>query len=85
MSDIKNPFEMNMELWEKMSGNYMDAMFKAMEKTMEQSTAFKKQLDQSVTTAVNMQFETTLTTLHALERQVEALSAKVDQLLKEKS
>ena len=84
MSEEKTILEQNVEMWEKMSGTYMDSMFKAMEKTMEQSAAFQKQVNQAVNTTVGMQFEATLTAIKAVERQVEMLAEKVDQLLEEK-
>jgi cytochrome c peroxidase len=83
MAQEKNVLEQNVEMWEKMTTTYMDSMFKAMEKTMEQSAVFQKQLDQAVNTAVSAQFEATLSAIKAVERQVETLSSKVDQFLKE--
>jgi hypothetical protein len=83
MTEAKNIMEQSMEMWEKMASTYTDSMFKAVEKTMEQSSAFQKQINDAVNTAVSAQLEATLTTLKAVERQVEALSSKVDQLLQE--
>ncbi len=77
-------FKKNLEMWEQFTSNYMDAMFKTVEKTMEQSQAFRAQVDKAVAAAVSSQFEVTLSTLQSLQRQVEALSAKVDQLLEKK-
>jgi uncharacterized protein HemX len=76
-------FEKNMEMWEKWTNTYMDTMSKAMEKTMEQSSAFKKQMDKAVATAVSAQLDATLAAIQALEKQVETLSAKIDDLLKQ--
>jgi len=78
---MEDMFKKNMEMWEQFTSNYMDTMFKTVEKTMEQSEAFKAQIDKATATAVSSQFEATLTTLQALQRQVEALSKKVDTLL----
>ena len=60
----------------------MDTMSKAMA-SHRQSTAFKKQIDKAVATTVGSQFEATKAALQALERQVEMLSEKLDELLKE--
>jgi RNA polymerase-binding transcription factor DksA len=73
-------FKKNMEMWEKFSTSYMDNMFKMVEKTMEQSQVFKDRVDQAVTEAVSQQLDATLAGLKALQKQVETLSEKVDQL-----
>ena len=83
MSEEKNFFEQNVEMWERMTSSYMDSMFKTVEKTMEQSKTFKDQVDQAVTSAVNMPMDAAMTTLQALQRQVEALSEKVDKLMEQ--
>ena len=83
MGEEKSFFEKNMEMWEKWTGTYMDTMYKAMERTMEQSAAFRKQVDKAVGTAVGVQFDAMLTGIKALEQQIETLSAKVDELLQE--
>jgi len=71
----------NMEMWERFSSTAMDNMFKAMEKTMEQSQAFQERMDKAAAKAVSSQLEATLSTLQAIQRQVEALSAKMDQYM----
>jgi L-2-hydroxyglutarate oxidase LhgO len=81
MSEEKTFFDKNMEMWEKWTGTYMDTMSRAMEKTMEQSAALRKQVDKAVATAVGTQLEATLAGLKALERQVEILSSKIDEML----
>jgi len=83
MSENWNLFEKNMEMWEKWTNTYMDTMSKAMERTMEQSAAFKKQMDKAVATAVNTQLEATLAAIRSLEKQVEALSGKIDELIEQ--
>ncbi len=85
MEAEKNLWEQNIALWEKWTSAYTDTMFKAMEKTLDQSTSFRSQVDKAVNTAMNTQFEMTLTSLKALERQVEILSAKVDKLIDTKA
>jgi hypothetical protein len=82
MTETKNFFEQNLEMWEKMNTTYMDTMFKAVEKSMEQSSVLRKQIDEAVKAAIGAQMAITLSSIQALERQVEALSKKVDQLQK---
>jgi cbb3-type cytochrome oxidase cytochrome c subunit len=83
MSENWSFFEKNMEMWEKWTSTYMDTMSKAMEKTMEQSAAFKKQVDKAVATAVSAQLDATLAAIQSLEKQVQALSGKIDELLEQ--
>lgn len=83
MSESWGFFEKNMEMWEKWTSTYMDTMSKAMDKTMEQSAALKKQVDKAVATAVGTQLDATLAGIKSLERQVEALSGKIDELLEQ--
>lgn len=84
MSEEKSFFDKNMEMWERWTGTYMDTMAKAMERTMDQSAVFRKQVDRAATMAVETQLEATLTAIKALERQVGALSGRIDELLKQK-
>jgi len=81
---MEDLFKRNLEMWEKFTSSYMDTMFKTVEKTMEQSTVIKTQVDKAVAQTVSSQFDATLAALQALQRQVEALSAKVDKLAEEK-
>jgi ubiquinone biosynthesis protein UbiJ len=76
-------FEKNMEMWEKWTSTYMDTMSKAMDKTLEQSASFRKQVDKAVASTIGAQMDAALAGIQALERQVEMLSDKVDELLKE--
>ena len=78
-------FEKNMDMWQKWTGSYMDTMFKTMEKTMEQSSAFRQQLDKAVASAVNTQLDGAMTAIKAMERQIEALSSRVEDMLQEQS
>ena len=82
MSDEKGFFDKNMEMWERWTSTYMDTMAKAMERTMDQSAAFRKQVDKVVAMTVETQLEATLAAIKALESQVGALSSKIDELLK---
>ncbi len=84
MEPEKNLWDQNIALWEKWTSAYTDTMFKAMEKTLEQSTSFRGQVDKAVNAAMSTQIEMTLTAIKALERQIETLSAKVDKLVEEK-
>ena len=81
---MEDLYKRNLEMWEKFTSSYMDTMFKTVEKTMEQSNVFKAQVDKAVAQTVSSQFDATLAALQALQRQVEALSAKVDKLAEEK-
>jgi len=82
MSEDKTLFEKNLEMWEKWTNTYMETMAKAMDKTMEQSSAIQKQVDKAVSAALTAQLEATLAGIKSLERQMQTLSAKVDELLK---
>lgn len=75
-------FKKNMEMWEKFTSSYMDSMFKMVEKTMEQSQVFRSQVDRAVSEAVKSQMQATEAGLEALQRQVAALSEKLDQFAK---
>jgi TolA-binding protein len=83
MSEDKSFFEKNMEMWERWTNSYMDTMATAMEKTMEQSTALRKQVDKAVATAVNVQMDATLAAIRSLENQIEVLAGKIDELLQQ--
>jgi ABC-type phosphate transport system auxiliary subunit len=81
MSEEKSFFEKNMDMWERWTSSYMDTMAKAMEKTMEQSAALRQQVDKAVATAVGTQMDATLSAIRALEKQVETLAGKIDEML----
>jgi len=78
-------FKRNLELWEKFTSNYMDTMFKTVERTMDQSQAFRERVDQAANKAVSAQLNATMSALEALQRQMETLSAKVDKLMEKES
>ncbi len=82
MSEDKSLFDKNLEMWERWTSSYMDTMAKAMDKTMEQSAAFRTQVEKAATVAVDAQLDVALAAIKALEKQVEALSARIDELLK---
>lgn len=82
MSEDKNLFEKNVELWERWTSSYVDTMARAMDKTMEQSAAFRGQIERAAALAVEAQLGATMTALKALEKQVEVLSGRIDELLK---
>lgn len=83
MSEDKSFFEKNMQMWERWTNSYMDTMASAMEKTMEQSTALRKQVDKTVATAVGAQMDAMLIAIRSLEKQVETLSGKIDEILQQ--
>lgn len=82
MSEDKSTLERNIEMWERLTGSYMDSMFQAMQKTMEQSATFRKKIDEAVSAAVDTQMEAVEKTLQqseTLRKQVdEAVSTAVD-------
>jgi hypothetical protein len=51
------------------------------DKTLEGSQAVQEQVNKAVGTAISAQLEATLVALKALERQMESLSGKVDELI----
>jgi RNA polymerase-binding transcription factor DksA len=78
---MSEPFlDKSMEMWERWTSTYLDTMSKAMERTMEQSVTFRKQVDKAVAATVGSQLDATLTAIRALEKQVEMLAAKIDEL-----
>jgi ubiquinone biosynthesis protein UbiJ len=83
MGDEKNILQQNIEMWEKMTSTYMDSMFKAVEKTMEQSASFQKRINETVSTSVGAQLEATMAAMKAVERQLEVLTEKVNRLLED--
>lgn len=74
-------FKKNMEMWEQFTSSYMDTMFKTVEKTLDQSKVFKEAVDKSVASAMDSQVKATKTALASIEKQMEELSTKVDELL----
>jgi uncharacterized coiled-coil protein SlyX len=63
------------------SGAVQEQVSQAVNKTLEGSKAFQEQVAKGVSAAVSAQFDLTLKTLKALERQVEHLSEKVDEFI----
>lgn len=74
-------FKKNIELWEQFTTSYMDTMFRMVGKTMDQSQAFQDQMERVVDETVSKQMTATMTTLQAMQNQMETLSQKMDQLL----
>lgn len=74
-------FKKNIEMWENFTGAYMDTMFRMVEKTMDQSQVFKEQMDRVANEAVSNQLNVTMTALEALQKQMEAVSEKLDKLM----
>ena len=63
------------------SGAVQEQVSQAVNKTLEGSQAFQEQVAKGVSAAVSAQFDVTLKTLKALERQVEHLSERMDELI----
>ena len=74
-------FKKNIELWEQFTTSYVDTMFKMVGKTMDQSQAFKDQMEKVVDQTVSQQMAATTAALEAVQKQMEILSSKMDQLL----
>lgn len=78
-------YKKNLEMWEKFTTSYMDTMFKTVEKTLEQSKVFKDRVDKAVASTMESQMDVTMSSLETLQRQLETLSAKVDELIEKQS
>lgn len=74
-------FKKNVEMWEKFTSSYMDTMFGMVEKTMNQSQAFKEQMDKVVNEAVSNQLNATMKSLDLMQSQMEEISQKMDAIL----
>ena len=74
-------FKKNVEMWEKFTSSYMDTMFGMVEKTMNQSQAFKEQMDKVVNDAVSNQMDATMKSLDLMQSQMEEISKKMDAIL----
>lgn len=74
-------FKKNIEMWEQFSTSYMDTMFNTVERAMTQSEVLKDQVDQAVNSAVSNQMEATMSVLKAMQRQLEILTEKVDEMM----
>jgi len=85
MSEDKTLFDKNLEMWERWTSSYMDTMARAMDRTMEQSAVFQKQVEKAATAAVDAQIEAMMGAIKALERQMETLSARIEELLKKQA
>jgi hypothetical protein len=78
-------YKNNLEMWEKFTTSYMDTMFRTVEKTLEQSKVFKDRVDKAVASTMESQMDVTMSSLETLQRQLETLSAKVDELIEKQS
>ena len=67
------------------SGTVQDTVAQTVNKTLEGSQTLQRQVTNAVNAAVSAQLGATLAVLKTLERQVETLSQKVDQLVEGKS
>ncbi len=77
-------FKKNVEMWEKFTDTYMDTMFRMVEKTMDQSQVFKEQMDKVANEAVSNQLDVTMAALEAIQKQMDTLSEKLDELMESK-
>ena len=74
-------FKKNIELWEQFTTSYVDTMFKMVGKTMDQSQAFQEQMEKVVDETVSAQINATNAAIQAMQKQVEVLSGKMDEML----
>ena len=71
----------NIEMWEKFTATYMDTMFNTVEKAMKQSQVLKDQVDKAVNETLSSQMEATMSMLQVMQRQLETLTEKIDQMM----
>ena len=74
-------FKKNIELWEQFTTSYVDTMFKMVGKTMDQSQAFQEQMEKVVDEAVSQQMNAATAAIQAMQKQMEVLSGKMDEML----
>ena len=74
-------FKKNIELWEQFTTSYVDTMFKMVGKTMDQSQAFQEQMEKVVDETVSAQMNATTAAIQAMQKQMEVLSGKMDEML----
>jgi len=74
-------FKKNIELWEQFTTSYVDTMFKMVGKTMDQSQAFQEQMEKIVDETVTKQMNATTAGIQAMQKQMEVLSGKMDEML----
>lgn len=79
MSTESNPLQKNMELWQQFSESYTKNMFAMFERNLEQSRAFQDQVQAAVNQAVATQFEMVMTSLKAVEEQVQELTRTMSE------
>jgi creatinine amidohydrolase/Fe(II)-dependent formamide hydrolase-like protein len=82
MSEEKTLFDKNVELWERWTNSYMDTVSRAMDRAMEQSAAIQKQIEKTAAVALDAQLASAMAAIKALEKQVEMLSGRIDEILK---
>lgn len=87
--DPEKTMQESFKLWQNFADTYTDMMFGAMERTMEQSEAFRKQMDEAVERtmqawqpAASSNQDEVLQALKNLQSQVQTLSKKIDKLEK---
>ena len=74
-------FKKNIELWEQFTTSYVDTMFKMVGKTMDQSQAFQEQMEKVVDETVAKQMNAMTAGIQAMQKQMEILSGKMDEML----
>jgi adenylosuccinate lyase len=87
---MNNPadfFQANVEMWQRLSEQntklaqqMSETMFQNWERSLAQSDALRRQMEQAVQTAVKAQFDLTNASIKALETQVHMLNDQVQRL-----
>lgn len=86
--DPEKTMKESFKLWQDFANTYTDMMFGAMERTVEQSEAFRKQMDEAVKRTMEgwqpatANQDEVLQALKDLQSQVQTLSKKIDKLEK---
>jgi hypothetical protein len=80
MADTQSILDKNVEMWETMTGSYMEYATKAYDNVVEQTTSFQEQVREAMTKTLDAQFEAARTGLQIMERQVESLSNLTSKL-----
>ena len=83
MADAKSILDKNVEMWETVTGSYMDYATKAYDNVVAQTTSFQQQAREAMVKTWDAQLEAARTGLQMMERQVESLSDLTSKLYTE--
>lgn len=74
-----NPFQKNLEMWQQFNSSAVENLTAMLEKNLETSQAFQKQMQAAVEKVVNSQFELVNAGIAAMQQQMDQLLALVKQ------